>query len=58
MLNFLTREVWDTLIYATIIVGGALALWRLWQDLARARPKEKDDDERQEGEGPRARPRP
>lgn len=34
-LDFLTREFFDTLIIAVIIIGGALAVVRLYSDFTR-----------------------
>ncbi|GAB4438432.1 MAG: hypothetical protein Kow00120_06040 [Anaerolineae bacterium] len=50
MLVFLTPDVWNALIVLTIVIGGALALWRLWQDLTR--PTLSDDDARRDVGGP------
>ena len=50
MLSFLTPEVWNTLILVTAGLGGALALWRLWQDLTR--PTLSDDGPRRDSGGP------
>lgn len=33
MLNFLSPELFDTLVWVVIFTGGAWALWRLYQDL-------------------------
>ena len=46
MIAFLTPQVWDTLIWLTVGVGGLLALWRLRMDLLRSPT---DDDARREG---------
>jgi hypothetical protein len=40
-MDFLTREVFDTLIIAVIIIGGALAVVRLYKDLTRPLPDER-----------------
>ena len=37
-MQFMTRQVFDTLIIGTIIVGGALAAVRLYRDLTRPLP--------------------
>lgn len=49
-MDFLTREVFDTLIIIVIFIGGALAVVRLYQDFTRPLPDERpfppyaDDD--------------
>jgi hypothetical protein len=42
-MDFMTREVFDTLVIVVIIIGGALALVRLYQDFTRPLPA--DDDQ-------------
>lgn len=37
-LEFMTREVWDTLILTVILVGGALAAVRFYRDFTRPLP--------------------
>ncbi len=37
-LEFMTREVFDTLIFAVIFIGGAFALVRLYRDFTRPLP--------------------
>ncbi len=32
-ISFLTREVWDFIIFAVIAIGGVWALWQLHHDL-------------------------
>ena len=41
-MDFLTREVFDTLIIVVIILGLALAIVRLYKDLTRPRPGDPD----------------
>ena len=43
-MEFLTREVFDALIYAVIIIGLILAAIRLRQDLTRPLANRVDDD--------------
>lgn len=40
-LEFMTREVWDTLILAVILIGGALAAVRIYRDFTRPLPGER-----------------
>ncbi len=42
MLDYLTPQLFDSLIWAVILIGGALALLRLYRDLTRPLPP--DDD--------------
>ncbi|RMF77230.1 MAG: hypothetical protein D6737_18335 [Chloroflexi bacterium] len=54
-MDFLTREVFDTLIVVVIIIGLALAAVRLYADLSRPLPPEPDwsaDDDTQPHELP------
>lgn len=37
-LEFMTREVFDTLIFAVIFIGGAFAFVRLYRDFTRPLP--------------------
>lgn len=37
-MDFLTREFFDTLILALVIIGGALAVVRLYRDFTRPLP--------------------
>ena len=39
-MDFMTRDVFDTLILVIIVVGGALAVVRLYNDLTRPLPDE------------------
>ena len=41
VMSFMTRGVFDTLIIAIIIIGGALAVVRLYKDLTRPLPGER-----------------
>lgn len=41
-LEFMTRDVFDALIIAVIIIGGALAAVRLYRDFTRPLPQEDD----------------
>jgi hypothetical protein len=43
-MDFLTREVFDTLIIAVIIIGTALAAVRLYRDFTRPLPRRGDYD--------------
>ena len=38
-MDFMTREVFDALIIAVILIGGALAAVRLYQDFTRPLPR-------------------
>ncbi|GAB4312916.1 MAG: hypothetical protein Kow00117_05660 [Phototrophicales bacterium] len=40
--DFMTREVFDTLIIAVIIIGSAFAAVRLYRDFTRPLPNEDD----------------
>ena len=42
-MQFMTREVFDTLIIVIIIIGGAFAVVRLYKDLTRPLPDESND---------------
>jgi hypothetical protein len=42
-MQFMTREVFDTLIIVIIIIGGAFAVVRLYKDLTRPLPEEWND---------------
>ena len=49
-MDFMTREVFDTLVIVVVIIGGALALARLYQDFTRLSPGNDDqwsDDDTQ-----------
>jgi len=56
MLDFLTPEFFNTLVWSVIAIGGALALWRLIRDLTGPPRWPEDDDDlieppgRQDGE--------
>lgn len=39
-MDFMTREVFDTLIIAVIFIGGALAIVRLYRDFTRPLPED------------------
>ena len=41
-LEFMTRDVFDALIIAVIIIGGAMAAVRLYRDFTRPLPQEDD----------------
>lgn len=43
--EFMTREVWDALILAVILIGGALAAVRLYRDLTRPLPEKRSQPE-------------
>lgn len=43
--DFMTREVWDTLILAVIVIGSALAAVRLYRDFTQPLPTSQGFDE-------------
>ncbi len=56
MFQFLTPEVWDGLVWAVILIGGALAILRLYRDLSgppRFREPAESDDPAAPGSAPR-----
>ncbi len=44
MLDFLSPERFDTLVWGVIVIGGVLALWRLIRDLTGPPRWPEDDD--------------
>lgn len=42
MLEFLTPDIFNGLIWASILIGGALAILRLYRDLTRPLPRDRD----------------
>ncbi len=47
--EFMTREVWDTLILAVILIGGALAAVRFYRDMTRPLPEQRSQIEHGQG---------
>lgn len=54
MLEFLTPDIFNGLIWASILIGGALAILRLYRDLTRPLPRDRDSSG---PGGPEQRPR-
>ncbi len=54
MLEFLTPDIFNGLIWASILIGGALAILRLYRDLTRPLPRDRDSSG---PPGPEQRPR-
>lgn len=44
-MSFLTPEVFDALVIAVIVIGGAMAAVRLYRDFTRPLPPDKRDDD-------------
>jgi hypothetical protein len=42
MFDFLTPDIFNGLVWASILIGGALAILRLYRDLTRPLPHDRD----------------